>query len=61
MKLTEILEQHRTQYIKHFIECAKSCDGSNEVLLDQKSDDPFELYRLYRFDCLKKKKMDLIK
>ena len=55
MKLIKILEQHRAHYIKHFFECSKSCDGSNEVLLDQKSDDPVELYRLYRFDCLEKK------
>ena len=60
MELTEILEQHRSHYLKHFIEMSKKCNGS-EILVDQKNDEEIELFRLYRFDCIERNEDDSFK
>ena len=54
MEIRELLEQHRSHYIKYFLEVSKDCNGDCEVLVDQKNDEPDELYRLYRMDCIEK-------
>jgi len=55
MKIEQILNLHRDNYLKYFKEEIKKCKGSSEVLLEMKNKDCKEIYRLYRFDCIEKK------
>jgi len=54
MELTEIVTKHQKQYFDFFSKASKACEGAKEILVDRKNDDPEEIYRLYRFDCINK-------
>ncbi len=54
MKITDIFEKQRKIYIDFFKEEAAKCQGQLELLLDPKTEESEEYYRLYRFDCVEK-------
>ena len=58
MHLKEVFAPHYDYYLKHFTavlnDIKKSEKGISEVLLEQKNDEPEDVYRLYRPDFLTK-------
>lgn len=61
MEIEELLDKHRKHYIKNFAEAIQEYPGVKEVLFDQKTEEPNELYRLYRFDSIERKVDDNFK
>ena len=58
MEITELLQRQRKVYVDFFQEQISNCKGSSELLLESKIEEPEEYYRLYRFDCIKRKEAD---
>ena len=54
MKITEILEKQRKIHVDFFKDQSAKCNGSSELLLESKTEEEEEYYRLYRFDCVEK-------
>ncbi|NQZ79355.1 MAG: hypothetical protein HRT61_25030 [Ekhidna sp.] len=53
MTIDELLTEHRNYYVNQFTEFQKNFpDGAAELLLELKTDEPEEIYRLYRYDLI---------
>lgn len=55
MKLKELLDKHRTYYLENFKKLLnQSEEGVSELLIENKSEEPDVLFRLYRYDLVTK-------
>ena len=54
MEFIDLMDKHRDYYVNDLVEVFSKTDGAKEVLVDSKSDEEIELYRLCRFDILQK-------
>ncbi|MGS2718924.1 hypothetical protein ACVBE9_12205 [Eionea flava] len=54
MEFIELMDKHRDYYVNDLVEVFAKTDGAKEILVDSKSNEELEVYRLTRFDILQK-------